>query len=430
MAITQTPTILFTAGRACTGPLAVVLHQYDSGLGMLDSEMARCPRRKPAQSPGCHTSFHYGVDGCIVHQYVANADTAWGFGVTPPTCPPPVCPPNPCESCTGETVDQYQTDLDGNPPVLPPFVLGPDGTVNCGVLHVALATGINPSSGCCHFLENAQAYGCYVKSLCQIFQLAGLIPSQTTLLVHCEELPCLDIDQLILDILACINAPPPPVIPCQCTATPVQFCAALDNVPVSETSALFALGTDCEFHPIVGAAQPVVMVGVDTTFLDTTVVEAPANTFSVSVGFVAVPACTDGSVQVTNFNGEVYLGDSNSAPGTVAWKRRFSDPVQETSGGVVNLSTLRAAGKNVLIVDSNAATLTLTNPPSGTCAEKHLYIKNINALDLQVNSADLIDGQPFITLDGVVVGSYPFGNDGGEAVHLVWRTAASSWAVL
>lgn len=222
MTIIQTPSQLFTAGRACAGPLAIVLHGYSAGLEMLDGDMGRCPRPRPAQSPGCHSSFHYGVGGSLVHQYVANANTAWGFGVTPPSCPAPVCPPDPCESCTGITVDQYNPDLDGNPPVLPAWAAGPDGTVNCAVLHVAITGAGVDGQGCCRFLADPQAYQAVVNSLCEIFATTELVPSQNTLLVHCGELPCLDIDQLVLDIIECLDAPEPVLPPCQCTPVIVE----------------------------------------------------------------------------------------------------------------------------------------------------------------------------------------------------------------
>ena len=217
--------ILFTPGRAaCVGPLAIVLHEYGSGIEMLDLEMGYCPRPRPAQSPGCHTSFHYGVGGNVIHQYVDITDTAWGFGVQAPTCPVPPCPPSPCESCTGLTVDQYNPDIDGNPPVLPAFVAGPDGTANSCVLHVAVANSLNRDpNNCCLFLSDPRQYRAFVNSLCEIFEASGLVPSQTTLLVHCGELPCLDIDQLVLDILECLAAPEPVLPPCNCVPVLAEF---------------------------------------------------------------------------------------------------------------------------------------------------------------------------------------------------------------
>ncbi len=698
------PSNLFTLGRACAGPLAIVLHEYKSGIEMLDQDMNRCPRPRPLQSPGCHTSYHFGIGGnCKFHQYVPIADTAWGFGVLPAQlCPVPPCPPDPCESCTGATVDQYNPDEDGNPPVLPPFVIGPDGTVNCGVIHVAVNSIWPPNLAgiCCD--PNPDAYECLVNSLCEIYQLSGLLPSQTTLLVHCGELPCLDIDQLVLDILACVNAPPPVEIPCTCTPTTDQFCSALSTIAdgaVAVPGTTLLLGDDCLFHqlppavdivitavdtpcldltvteapantfvitgspiisPTIGnnltcaadglfvptppdvainvtdtpcfdltvvedpansfmltgspiispdagnqlvcspngllvpaaSAADVTVVGLDTTTIDITVVEGPVNTFTISAEVIDVPdeiicdvlssvqpaiqpfvpnvfvvgtdclgyqsqslvcdalskqptgntilpglteiliegclfgtmptycemlsgallpnggdavpgtvlvgadcqtytvpvdvpflacdgnpippgsflalasqigiedngstdltfglmipdigacpssgqilhppVCDDVSVQNTNFNDELYIGRDNFNATGLAWKNRFSDPVFLTGGnGTLDLSLLRADGQNVIIVDNGgiSGTTTLNNPPTG-CANKHLYIKNISSVPESFAAAALIDGVGSITLDGTVPAGYPFGNNGGEAVHLVWSDTNNTWYVL
>lgn len=352
------PSILFTTGRACAGPLAVVLHQYSSGIEMLDSEMDRCPRPKPAQSPGCHTSFHYGVDGCTIHQYVSPANTAWGFGVTPPTCPEPICPPDPCESCTGVTADQYQPDLDGNPPVLPGWAAGPDGTVNCAVLHVAVAGGaLVGADGCCRFLSDPQAYSCFVRSLAQIFVLNSLTPSQTTLLVHCGELPCIDIDQLVIDVLAYIALPPSVLPPCTCQPTGAQFVAGIEDLAVGDTfiSGDSLVGADGELHEVFTDYR------VDSV-TSTTVINP--NTYDTDVIFL--------------------------------------------TGGNLTIGT-----------------------PTVAAALRELIIKNTDPAVARTVTGH-IDGVPgaVITLDFRGGGPYPFGNAGGEAVHLIWDPDATTWQVV
>lgn len=599
MAILKFDSILFTPGRACAGPLAIVLHEWSSGIETLDAAMNFCPRPRPAQSPGCHTSFHYGVSGSIIHQYVLNTDTAWGFGVTPPTCPAPVCPPDPCESCTGLTVDQYNPDIDGNPPVLPPFVAGPDGTANCAVLHVAVPSGVSTSNqpGCCGFFQQNPAldkqYANFVNSLAQIFLAAGLVPSQSTLLVHCGELLCLDIDQLVADIIAeiAVIITPPVLPPCPCdpginvvavdsasvdltvteapagtftiTATvtsvpPAAFCATLGALPVSVVPAVTALGPDCQFHPLPPAAD-VNVVGLDTATIDITVVEAPANTFTISADLLTVPqaafcaavaalpagpllapghlvitqdgcdveafptfcqflatrpatvptpavpgvtqllgadcltytvpaggdtftlldcagaAVPSGSEVITpaNLFGAALNGGANSpqilakgaaagdcpvevqAPtncptvdgaragsagdnagwrflagnkttGALEW-HFLGDDLIDLGGGTIDVNAPQTYPKFITV---NVPQL-LTAPADG-CARTEIYIKNVGSSPITITGTPgtvTIDGQNVITLDGTIPAGYPFGNDGGEAVHLVWSVPANEWKV-
>jgi hypothetical protein len=412
MAPVQIPdVVLFTPGRACAGPLAIVLHEWHSGIESLDAAMQFCPRRRPAQSPGCHTSYHYGIGGsCQFHQYIDNADTAWGFGLSPVTCPTPPCPPDACSLCTGLTADQYNPDLDGNPPVLPVWAVGPDGTVNCAVKHVAV-TNLFPtnqslgSGPCC--LPDAKAYRCLVESLCYIFQTADIVPSQSTLLVHCNELICLDIDQLVEDILACINTPPPPGLPCNCAPTAEQFCATLATLPVSQSPTLLVLGDDCQFHPTADAFN---VVAADTPSIDTTVVEAPPNTFTISADAIISPDA--GNSLSIHANG-LY---ANRGELIVA-------PI--LNAGVIDPTS----GTDVYVYSSvGVGAATLVDPVAGE--KNDLWIKNISASVFSVAAASLIDGVGVIALDGTVPAGYPFGNNGGEAVHLVYDFANTTWYVL
>lgn len=482
--------LLFTPGRTpCTGPLAIVLHGYSSGIEMLDLEMERCPRPRPRQSTGCHTSFHYGVDGCNIHQYVALANTAWGFGVTPPTCPAPICPPDECASCTGLTVAQYNPDLDGNDPVLPAFVAGTDGTANSCVIHVAVTgqsgfSALDAYGDCCRWME--KSYQCFVRSLCQIFEASGLTPSQTTLLVHCQELLCIDIDQLVLDILACLNAPAPVLPPCNCTATtiaPEAVCAALDTLPVSGVAATIVLGNDCEFHPL-PAPVDINVVALDTATINTTVTEGPANTFTVSADLIAVtqtafcdvlaaipaggPAvegvvllgndCLTHSVIATNIVGQdsasidITLTESTTDNFEILADVIISQevdnalvlnldglyvptPVNRTEVlvlpdvGTITQATLELNNASTVIITGDLDGQVVIEPPTPT-QYKHLWLKNATAIQLEVISLGgaLIDGVATITLDGTIPVGYPYDNNGGEAVHLAW--AGTAWYIV
>lgn len=214
------PSLLFTPGRDCEGPTAVVLHEYKSGLEMLDKEMDRCLRPRPLCSPGCHTSFHYGVGACHLHQYIDLEDTAWGFWFEPtPACPVPPCPV--VQECDGIGPEQYNPDFDGNPATPDVTASETCQDANCSVIHVAVITGTTTVSDGIFCINSPtfseSAYRCLVQALCEIFDAAGLTPvSGTTLLTHIGELVNVDVDQLAIDILACLNAPIPPLPPCDC----------------------------------------------------------------------------------------------------------------------------------------------------------------------------------------------------------------------
>lgn len=314
---------LFTTNRDCVGPLAVVLHSFSSSIETLDNEMERCPRIRPTMSPGCHTSYHYGIGaGCTFHQYVDIDNTAWGFGVLAPTCPEPICEPSECDSCTGLTAAQYNPNFDGVLPTLPAWSVGADGTVNCAVIHVAITGASNNDLDCCRFLTDPQSYSCFVKALCSIFEEADITPSQDTLLVHCGELPCLDIDQLVIDLLLCADAPIPVPPPCNCT----PIARGVANVP------------------------------------------------------------DEGTIAVNSSTAMVYTS---------------------TTGGSITIDT-----------------------PASSYSNTEFNIKNLSAVPLVVNSIDLIDGQLLITLAGTIASGYPFGADGGEAVHLVWNFDTESWMII
>lgn len=338
---------------------------------MLDIAMQYCPRRRPLNSPGCHTSFHFGVDNCTIHQYVPVADTSWGFGITPPSCPEPICPPDPCESCTGLTADQYQPDIDGNPPVLPAFVADADGTVNSQVVHVAVIGGLLPGiNECCKFLDDPAAYTCLVSSLAQIFALTGLVPSATTLLVHCNELNCLDIDQLVLDILAFV--PPAPFVGCEC----ITDVDPGDGLTLSITDGAIIAGIELD--------------------------PDPSNTLSLS---------PDG-----------LLGTSTGAPGT-----EVDSAV--APGGAINVNT-NTANRFLITTTAPGDNVNLTLPVAQP--DLDIYVKNVGpeALTITALGGATIDGVAVITLAGTTAGTYPFGNNGGESVHLLWDSAGGDWYVL
>lgn len=369
--------LLFTAGRSCAGPLKVVLHQYESGLDFLDNEMIRCPRPRPAQSPGCHTSYHYGVSGCIVHQYVALANTAWGFYITPDPCPEPECPI--IQTCDGIGADQYNTLPDGTA-VTPPPLTGADGTPNCQVIHVAVTAGINQYGENIYCLDapifDAAAYDCLVKSLCAIFDAAGLVPdASTNLLVHVGELVGLDTVQLALDIIDCQNAPGPVLPPCNCD--PIGL-----NLAVTDTATVnMSIASGDTFSA---------SVIVDPTVLD--------NQLTAGANGLSVP----------NFRNLVI------------------SLIDEAD------TTIDPDDADVFVYDGvGADSQQVLNP---TSTRNHIYVKNISVDNLTLtfaaaNGVDNLAGASLV-IEPQDPGNYPFGNDGGETVHLVYSSALQTWLVI
>ena len=65
-----------TAGR-CSTIQAIVLHEADTKLEYLDGDA-----RWDYPSVRVHESYHYAIEQCKIHQYVADADTSWSFNPT------------------------------------------------------------------------------------------------------------------------------------------------------------------------------------------------------------------------------------------------------------------------------------------------------------------------------------------------------------
>lgn len=454
MAAIKVDSILFTPGRACGAPSAVVLHEYSSGVEALDAQMRVCPRRRPAQSPGCHTSYHYGIGGaCNFHQYVAQGDTAWGFGITQPTCPTPPCPPTPCESCTGEDADQYNSALDGTPPT-PDVTVGADLTVNCSVIHVAI-TGVPPFQSdldCCHFWEDPQTYNCVLRSLCEIFTEAGLTPDMSTLLVHCGELMCLDLEKLITDLEAfdctvtpvspCINCPPGPTGP----QGPAGIVAGVNDTDTIDmvlnganevqgnvklalvnpytnfitaqagtTSGIFAAAVDSFSISLTGNATTGLVQA------DLIVDPVACNLLQVTeLGGVKVCLIADSCASLPNLRTGLVANrvlGANSDTGAAEWKTTNIRVGSVTSPANIGGGSIYDQYNVLLLNDATDEGTTLV-APANSCTPTDFYIKNIGAQPARVVSADLIDGQATHTLAQ------------WEFIHVVWSPVGTTWYII
>lgn len=448
---------LFTVGRDCVGPTAVVLHEFKSGIEMLDAEMCRCIRPRPLTSPGCHTSFHYGVGGnCNFRQYVDDADTAWGFYYIPtPACPVPPCPI--VQTCDGIGADQYNPELDGTLPI-PVVAAGADLTANCSVIHVAVITGAAYTSsgiyciGSQNFSE--RAYNCLVQSLCYIFDTNGLTPvGYSTLLTHIGELMDLDLTQLAIDIQACLDAVPPPLPPCDCipTETPITVTdsstldltvSGVNNHTVSGAVRLSATAGNAVTANPDGVYSPEI-TGTDTGSVTLTISGADNHNIEANVNISATadnalvenpdglyvpevvvpePAASCLLAPAINLNGYQVL--TSEADGTGVGYHRYADPVVTFAGGILDVQARFDVGERIFIMNAPDQELTLINPPDVSCGHKEIWIKNINVGALTVFSADLIDGQASFVLAAPAPGL------SGDSVHLVWSFSDSTWYVL
>lgn len=447
MAIIQIPgSLLFTPNRACAGPAAVVLHSYGSGIEMLDLEMDRCPRPRPLTSPGCHTSFHFGVGSCTTHQYVGLQDTAWGFYQIPtPSCPTPPCPI--VQTCNGVGADQYNPDADGGP-ATPGFGAGPDGTANCAVIHVALTgTGSSTSGGifCINGpIFNERAYKCLVQSLCEIFRAAELVAIEgTTLLTHVGELYDLNLAQLAEDINECLVTPVTPPTPCVICPP-----ADIDVLDTSTINLTLASDTLSGVVRVSSDAGNIIDVVADGLFAEINVTDTPTvdltltgdNTISADVNVSAddgnqiivnpdglyvppfledSPECSDSLPSVTVVLGAD--GEGGWVWGTPARGKMLVEAVEDGDTivpGTADVYTFSGADEGTVELSD----------VDGECTITDIHIKNLSSENLTITSSSLIDGVAGIVLTGTIPTGYPFGNNGGDSVHLVWT--GTTWIVI
>jgi len=214
--ITPVPSPNFTAGRCGPGqPLAIVLHEYDGAIEQLDSQMIQ-----PVLPPfiGCHTSLHYGLSGCVIHQYVQDADTAYSFFGA--------------GSC-GTGTWTFPAAFPGIDP-------------NCYTLNIAVTTGVLGLDGICEPNPNnytPETLRCLANLICALSQKYNIAPDSIHVIRHQNELADLPFTELMDAVIVCINAPPPP-------AGDVQLCTAISTLPqASPGPNTLLVGSDCRLYP-------------------------------------------------------------------------------------------------------------------------------------------------------------------------------------
>lgn len=172
----------FTPGRCGPGQsVAIVLHEYDQAFESLDAQALRCiaPVPNNPQSARVHSSFHYGINDCQIHQYVADSDTAWAFANG---------------GATGWSL-----------PSIYPGV-APD----CYTINIAVVTGVLGLNGNCEPKPNNYSplqLQCLAKLICALAVQYNIAPDATHVWRHGLELADLPFADLMTAVNACINAP-------------------------------------------------------------------------------------------------------------------------------------------------------------------------------------------------------------------------------
>jgi len=186
--ITQIPAnpANFAVGRGSCSPLAIYLHQTTLTVTQLDASSCRKKRAGSADA-----SFHFGVDGSVVHQYVNINDTAFTFGTIPASPAVPGKPP----TCTDD-----------------------QSTINIALSTPPIYADINMDNCPTSIVYTSLMQETLAKLLCNLSKETGLPLDAVTVLLNTTELPDFPLADVLALANACLNAPPyfPP--PCECGA--------------------------------------------------------------------------------------------------------------------------------------------------------------------------------------------------------------------
>lgn len=479
------PTNAMVTGRCAPGqvPLTIVLHEVDVPLQTLDAQIqgVTCD----PDECGLHTSFHYGVSGAIIHNYVNPAD----------------------QSCS------FADPLD-----------------NCTTINIAVVTGVTATipGGC--FAPN-NAYGeTTLDSLCHL--IAWLMQTYnlpiTAVVRHLKELKDLPWDKLVCCIDEVLNEPvpvppicitlnalppasvvPPTVTvvdlatcttvvisttgsgailnPVDCLGVPINLAAApalatcanliaavpvlspVDclGAPIDLTAApelvtcdglLTVLSTvldpvDCQGVPIDLTASPALATCAD--LIAAVPVLNPVNCLGLPIDLTAAPAlalCSDiipvcdipvgtydPTLPLSMFQSQlgacVQIQMPPAQPATCATNPLVTTALSPQGWGQVQdyltpkvISTdyiLVPATDNVILARTNL-TVNLTIP--GPCDRQDFWITNlVPANTVIINGAGpLVGSIPAITLNG----AGPWTLNQGETAHIVWSVALNGWIIL
>lgn len=175
------------------------------------------------------------------------------------------------------------------------------------------------------------------------------------------------------------------------------------------------------------------------TVLQPSTITQGGTTDDPSVGFV-VPNGTDCPQQLVpptcdatlpyHRTSSVIIGENQTTPGTFQFQRSGNSSAVVTTA-TLDINTVGFANNaNIFLVNRDGTGSIALPDPAGVCAIHEVWVKNIGNDLLTVNAASLIDGQVAITLQAVDVGNYPYGNNGGESVHLIYDDGTAQWYVI
>ena len=174
-----------------------------------------------------------------------------------------------------------------------------------------------------------------------------------------------------------------------------QVCAELSSLPTGADAiaGTLLLGDDCEYHAVPDFQTALV---------------TPA-----CIGLPSLP---------------VVLGGDGTTLGDPIWGTPARMPLAVVTFTAV-LDTIGVEGTDVWVYTGGANHAVDLEGPAAECTTNDLWIKNRSAFTLTITPVvGTIDGVASITLAGTNPGTYPFGTDGGEAVHLIWD--GTNWIIV
>jgi hypothetical protein len=261
-------TLNLTPGRCSPGvPLAIVLHEVDLPIESIDGD-ANFIQYAQAN----HTSFHYAISDCVIHQYVQVADTAWSFSPTADLSPWAVAVAN----------------AGINP--------------NCYTINIAVSTGSTTStSSNCPRPDNFYSLNtkrCLAQLLCWLAEQNNIALDADHIWRHELELVDMPLADIIALAIECQNAPP--IDPDPTLDSLCDQLAAMTTGGVATTSTLL-VGADCHTYtvPAGGGVVPATLVcdqigtfPAGATIAPTTeLVGADCNTYTVAQITSGIDVC-------------------------------------------------------------------------------------------------------------------------------------------
>lgn len=141
------------------------------------------------------------------------------------------------------------------------------------------------------------------------------------------------------------------------------------------------------------------------------------------------PACND--TIPYHRTSSLIIGENQTTPGTFQFQRSGNQSAVVTAA-TLDINTVGFAfNANIFLVNRDGSGSIDLPEPTGMCSIHEVWIKNVGNDPLNVNSvASLIDGVGTIELLGQDPGNYPFNNNGGESVHIIFDDNTAQWYVI